>query len=677
MICYPCSKTLQERKFPNNLKIEPSFTDSNIGFCNWKKAIEKFHDHKKSRQHKVAVEVQLYVTKQGTISTQLDAAMLNSQEQWRSFLVGVITSLKFLGECALPVRGHDTDSGLLIKLMKLRSTDSTSFSKCLSSTRLEYMSPDIQNEIIQLLAHDVQRRISEELRNFKYFMICADGTTDITGQEQLSVILRSVAPDFTVNEYFLGLVTMVSTTGEKIADTIKDVLLRLNIDISYCRGQIYDGAANMIGIHKGVRAEIQKIVPEAVFVYCKNHGLNLDLQHTIESSRWSCDLMQFLNSQSNFIRDSRKRFDLVKKLHSELHPDDELNSAVRRPACPTRWVLRGKLLSATRNEYDVLLQVMHDLAETADAKTAATARGFELRLYQFETLLSINLLLPIFKRVEMLSKALQSKEATIFGAIEAANYVIDELSDMRMNDTDFNEIYKNCLKISEELDIHPPKENRIRKKNPIIEYDINLTSYTPALQLSPYEHWRAKFIEFLDVLVEKLKHTFDKTNLGMIGNIEQLFLSVINTEDNKDSLISSVYTFYKNDLSSVEDLQFELQMLKRLVKSEKSPLTSITCFISMYKSLTKEVRDILPNITRLVTILLVVGVSGASAERSFSVLRRLKTWLRSTMTQARMTQLSILAIEREKSGETECLKIARAFISNERRERKFGKFPSS
>ena len=119
--------------------------------------------------------------KQGTISTQLDAGMLNSQEQWRSFLVGVITSLKILGECALPVRGHDTDSGLLLKLMKLRSTDSTSFSKCLSSTRLEYMSPDIQNENIQLLAHDVQRRISEELINFKYFMICADGTTDITG----------------------------------------------------------------------------------------------------------------------------------------------------------------------------------------------------------------------------------------------------------------------------------------------------------------------------------------------------------------------------------------------------------------------------------------------------------------------------------------------------------------
>ena len=53
---------------------------------------------------------------------------------------------------------------------------------------------------------------------------------------------------------------------------------------------------------------------------------------------------------------------------------------------------------------------------------------------------------------------------------------------------------------------------------------------------------------------------------------------------------------------------------------EKLPIPSITCYISMYKSLTKEVREMLPNITRLVTILLVVGLSGRSAERSFSVL---------------------------------------------------------
>ena len=108
---------------------------------------------------------------------------------------------------------------------------------------------------------------------------------------------------------------------------------------------------------------------------------------------------------------------------------------------------------------------------------------------------------------------------------------------------------------------------------------------------------------------------------------------MVATEGIQDSMISFVYTFYKNDISSVEDLQFEIQMLKRVVKSEKLTVSSITSFISMYKSLAKEVRDMIPNVTRLVTILLVVGVSGASAERSISVLRRLNTWLRATMTQ--------------------------------------------
>ena len=200
----------------------------------------------------------------------------------------------------------------------------------------------------------------------------------------------------------------------------------------------------------------------------------------------------------------------------ELHPDDELNSAVRRPACPTQWVLRRSLLAATRDEYDVPLQVMHYLAETADAKTAAIARGFKLRLTHFETLLSIHLLLPIFKRVEMLSKALQSKEATVFGALEAANHVIDELIDLRMYDTHFNDIYEACLKISEEFDLHPPKEIRVRKRNLKIENDINFTSYAPAVKAIPYEHLRTHFFEFLDVLTDKMKPSFLHEQLGNI-----------------------------------------------------------------------------------------------------------------------------------------------------------------
>ena len=46
-------------------------------------------------------------------------------------------------------------------------------------------------------------------------------------------------------------------------------------------------------------------------------------------------------------------------------------------------------------------------------------------------------------------------------------------------------------------------------------------------------------------------------------------------------------------------------------------------------------------------MLLVAPASSAEAERSFSALRRLKTWLRSTMTQLRLNSLAVRHVHQE------------------------------
>jgi hypothetical protein len=51
----------------------------------------------------------------------------------------------------------------------------------------------------------------------------------------------------------------------------------------------------------------------------------------------------------------------------------------------------------------------------------------------------------------------------------------------------------------------------------------------------------------------------------------------------------------------------------------------------------------------LLHLLLTLPVSVATAERSFSTLRRLKTWLRSRMTEQRLTGLALMNIHREHS----------------------------
>jgi len=54
-----------------------------------------------------------------------------------------------------------------------------------------------------------------------------------------------------------------------------------------------------------------------------------------------------------------------------------------------------------------------------------------------------------------------------------------------------------------------------------------------------------------------------------------------------------------------------------------------------------------PLIRTFLTIFLTLSVSAASAERSFSTLRTLKTWIRSRMCEERLTGLAILHVHSE------------------------------
>ena len=74
---------------------------------------------------------------------------------------------------------------------------------------------------------------------------------------------------------------------------------------------------------------------------------------------------------------------------------------------------------------------------------------------------------------------------------------------------------------------------------------------------------------------------------------------------------------------------------------------------------------------KLGNLLTVIPAYSASAERSFSCLRRLKTWLRSTMTQARLNSLSILNAHRDYEPDID--EVLKEFIGlNELRQRIFG-----
>ena len=89
-------------------------------------------------------------------------------------------------------------------------------------------------------------------------------------------------------------------------------------------------------------------------------------------------------------------------------------------------------------------------------------------------------------------------------------------------------------------------------------------------------------------------------------------------------------------------LQVQLEMFKQNYK-----LDTLNDAKLSYRSMTPEVRSLFPQVVGLLKLLLVCPVSSCECDRSFSALRRLKTWLRATMTKQRLNCVSVCQVHRK------------------------------
>ena len=93
------------------------------------------------------------------------------------------------------------------------------------------------------------------------------------------------------------------------------------------------------------------------------------------------------------------------------------------------------------------------------------------------------------------------------------------------------------------------------------------------------------------------------------------------------------------------------------------------------KSLSEGQRALLSEVCTLSSLILVMPATNAISERSFSSLRRVKNYLRSTMSQLRLNNIMILHVHKDKTDNMEIIKVANDFVQgSSRREQIFGIF---
>ena len=89
----------------------------------------------------------------------------------------------------------------------------------------------------------------------------------------------------------------------------------------------------------------------------------------------------------------------------------------------------------------------------------------------------------------------------------------------------------------------------------------------------------------------------------------------------------------------------------------------------------KAERSLITNVIKLMKLALVGAATSATPERSFSLARRLKTWLRSTMSQKRFNSLAILSFYKEPTDKISLVNVANEFVASKpMRNSIFGKF---
>ena len=102
----------------------------------------------------------------------------------------------------------------------------------------------------------------------------ADEVTDSSNREQVVVCLCSVDEKFAAHEDFVCIEKVDSIEANVLVGVLKEVLKDMKLSSVDCRGQCYDGAANMAGIRSGVATQICEIEQQAVFTHCYGYALN-------------------------------------------------------------------------------------------------------------------------------------------------------------------------------------------------------------------------------------------------------------------------------------------------------------------------------------------------------------------------------------------------------------------
>lgn len=441
----------------------------------------------------------------------------------------------------------------------------------------------------------------------------------------------NVEKDQTINyvmkEDFLQFVPVHSTTGQNLATVILDTLKNLGINSDYLLGQGYDGAAAMSGNFKGVQSIIRKTHPAAIYVHCSAHSLNLALAHS-SNIHHIRNCIGTIKAVGNFIKISATRTELLKIKIKEFLPQTKWTKLTSM--CETRWVENHDGMLRFSEIFKPIVITLEELQLFTDIETSSKALQLYKCITTSEFIISLTTATTLFSITLPLCKTLQSIKCDLNEAVEHVETVLYEVKDMRKN---INVHFKEIFSKSEKLFISVNDEEKIKIPR-IVSRQKNRANIDSEI---PEDYFRLSIaIPFYDDFISQLEERFSKHKTIL----SSLYL-LIPKMCMKTSILEPDFSLYSNFLK-VDSLPSELRLWKR----KWIACIDIDRPSGAVESLNYCNPELFPNIYFLLKVLATLPVSTATPERTFSTLKRVKTFLRNSTGQERLTGLALLSVHR-------------------------------
>jgi hypothetical protein len=635
LYCYPC------RLFST---VEGPLTTCE-GFDNWKNAGRDIQMHEKSSSHSDSLcSLVQRAHAVGRIDHELAEQLNKTSMYWRNVLQRVVSVITFIAERGLAFRGDNETvgsprNGNFLGIIELLGQYDTFLAEHIQmhgnkgSGHTNYLSSTVCDELIKIMGNTVRKTIVDRIKSSKYFSVTVDSTPDNSHTDQLTCVIRYLENDCPV-ERFLTFLDHTGHKGNEMADALVSFLQSMDLDIGNCRGQSYDNASNMSGKYIGMQTLIRQKSPNAVFVPCSGHSLNLVGQAAVDCCRQAVSFFDFVQQVYNFFSASTSRYNLLK---AKLAPK---GLPMPKRLSDTRWSAHADATKALMSGYADFAVVLDEIANDANQKgeTCNTASGLYDRMCKLETGFFACFWHAILDRLNSTSKKLQDDQLDLNTAVNLLKSLETFVKSLPDRFEEFESVGARNSGTTE----YAQQNQRVRKAN----VRLNPLDYghTPEVQLSPRERFRIdSFVPVIDMLLSALstrvsayKEICDR--FGFLQHIDKLSTEELRTAAKN---LVGIYSSDIEDTLGDELIQF-LPLMALFGDDKKQGSIEQWMYTMMA---TKDLKSVFPNIDIMLRIYLCMMVSNCSGEKSFSKLKIIKNRLRTTLDQEKLNWLSLMSIE--------------------------------